>query len=142
MAWIEPVTNRTSSAWHTLADQNRIAGNVDYLATELAAHQLYIGGTIQKTTYTYNDYIETDDWTDILGVLESMRSALALESAGALTEAMTYDNMNAVESLTLRIYDRLQLLLSQANNNHYPADTPSIYPSNEASSIYSAGVKV
>ena len=139
MAWITPVTDRVNGAWHTLTDQNRIAGNVDYLATELADHQLYTGGTIAKKVYTYNDYITTGDWTDIIDVLEDMRIALALEDTGALSNQMTYENMNAVEDLTLRIYERLQLLLSQANANHYAGD--SIFTEG-AGSIYSAGLAV
>ena len=107
MAWITPVTDRTTGAMHTLQDQNRIAGNLDYLATELTERGLYSGGTIQKTTYTSNDYITTDDWTDILNVLDGMLNALSIEGAGRATNLMTYDNMNTVEDLTLLIYNRL-----------------------------------
>lgn len=139
MAWITPVTDRTTGAMHTLQDQNRIAGNLDYLATELTARELYSGGTIQKTTYTSNDYITTDDWADILNVLNGMLNALSIEGAGRATNLMTYDNMNTVEELTLQIYERLELLRSQANNNHYAND--SIYPEGDGS-IYSAGIAV
>lgn len=135
--WQTPVTDRTTGAMHTLQDQNRIAGNLDYLATELTALQLYSGATVQKTTYVYNDYISVDDWTDILGVLDSILSSLALDGAGSANDSMTYENMNTVEDLTLQIYERLELLLSQANNNHYAGD--SIY-SEGTGSIYSAGL--
>lgn len=137
--WQTPVTDRTSGATHTLQDQNRIAGNLDYLATQLTAWQLYSGATVQKTTYIYNDYISEDDWTDILGVLDSILSSLALDGAGSANDSMTYENMNTVEALTLRIYERLQLLLSQANANHYAGD--SIYPEGGAS-VYSGGLAI
>lgn len=139
MAWITPVIDRQQGAMHTLQDQNRIAGNLDYLATELTALQLYSGATVQKTTYSYNDYISVDDWTNILGVLDSILSSLALNGAGSANDSMTYENMNTVEALTLQIYERLQLLLSQANANHYAGD--SIFTEGTGS-IYSAGLAV
>lgn len=139
MAWQTPVTDRSSGAWYTLTDQNRIAQNIDWLATELTSHQLYTGSTVSKTTYTQNDYISTADWADILAVLDAMVDALAIETAGQATDARTYDNMNTVESITLQVYERLQMLLSQANNNHYSGD--NIY-SQGAVSVYSAGLAI
>lgn len=139
MAWTTPVTDRVQGAMHTVTDQNRIAQNLDWLASELTAHQLYTGATVQKTTYTQNDYITVADWADILDVLNAMVEALVLETAGQATDARTYDNMNTVESITLQVYDRLQMLLSQANNNHYAGD--DIYPQVDMS-IYSAGLAV
>lgn len=139
MAWITPITDRGAGAVHTVTDQNRIANNLDYLAGELTTHQLYTGATVQKTTYTKNDYITVDDWADILSVLNAMIEALALETEGTADDSTTYTNMNTVESLTLAIYDRLQLLLSQANLNHYAGD--SIYPQGTIS-IYSGGLAI
>ena len=139
MAWITPVTDRVQGAMHTVTDQNRIAGNLDYLAGELTTHQLYTGATVQKTTYTQNDYITVADWADILSVLEAMLDALALETEGTADDSTTYTNMNTVESLTLAIYDRLQLLLSQANLNHYAGD--DIYTEGPLS-IYSGGLAI
>ena len=139
MAWTTPVTDRESGAICTTTDMNRISGNIDWLATELASAQLYTGGTVSKTSWTTNDYITTGDWADIIDVLEDMRIALALEDTGALSNQMTYENMNAVEALTLRIYERLQLLLDQANANHYAGD--NIFTEG-AGSIYSAGLAV
>jgi len=139
MAWITPVTDRVQGAMHTVTDQNRIAQNLDWLATELTTYQLYTGATVQKTTYTKNDYITVDDWADILSVLNAMIEALALETEGTADDSTTYMNMNTVESLTLAIYDRLQLLLSQANLNHYAGD--SIYTEGPLS-IYSGGLAI
>lgn len=139
MAWITPVTDRVSGAVHTVTDQNRIAGNLDWLAGELTTHQLYTGSTVQKVTYTQNDFITVNDWADILDVLYAMIAALGIEAEEAADDSTTYANMNTVESLTLAIYDRLQLLLSQANLNHYAGD--SIYPEG-ADSIYSGGLAI
>ena len=137
MAWIEPVTDRTSGARHTLTDQNRIAGNLDWLATETSARQLYSGPTITKTAYVYNDYIAVDEWANILEVLTALITALNVTTEETATDAMTYTNMNAVESLTLAVYERYQLLLSQANANNYSGD--GSYTADGTGAIY-AGV--
>lgn len=135
MAWITPVTNRTDGAYCTVTDMNRIAGNIDWLATELTTYQLYTGPTVAKTTYVYNDYVTAADWTDILSVLDEMVKELVIE-AGQADDSTTYDNFNRVESITLAIYDRLQEILKQSANNHYAGD--NIY-SEGAVSVYSAG---
>lgn len=138
MAWITPVTNRTDGAYCTVADMNRIAGNLDWLASELTTYQLYTGSTVAKTTYVYNDYVSVADWNDILSVLDEMVAQLAIETEQA-DDSTTYENFNAVESITLAIYDRLQELLKQSANNHYAGD--DIY-SEGAVSVYSAGLAV
>lgn len=139
MAWTTPVTNKTDGAVHTVTDQNRIVGNLDWLAGELTTHQLYTGATVQKTSYTKNDYITIADWTDILNVLNAMITALGITQDEAADFSTTYQNMNVVESLTQKIYDRLQLLLSQENINHYAGD--DIYTEGVIS-VYSGGLAV
>lgn len=138
MAWITPVTNRTDGAYCTVADMNRIAGNIDWLASELTTHQLYTGSTVAKTTYAYNDYVSVADWTDILSVLNEMVAQLVIDAEQA-DDSTTYDNFNRVESITLAIYDRMQLLLTQSANNHYAGD--NIY-SEGVVSVYSTGLAV
>lgn len=121
MAWVTPVTDRGSGAVCTVSDMNRIAGNLDWLATELTTHQLYAGATVQKTSYTL-EYVTLANWQDILSVLNAMVAALALTIDGEADESTTYNNFNTVESITLAIYEWYQLLLSQANANHYAGD--------------------
>lgn len=135
MAWITPVTDRTSGAICTAIDMNRIAGNLDWLTTELTAHQLYSGATISKTTYIANDYGSISDWENILEVLNDLSEAVAIET-GSANDSTTYDNFNVVETITLEIYDRYQLIASQSNNNHYPNDG---YYTEGIESIYSGG---
>ncbi len=139
MAWITPITDRTTGARCTVTDMNRIAGNLDYLASELTTYQLYSGATVQKTTYTNNDYVTVANWADILSVLNAMVDSLSLTISGTATNATMYDNFNVVESITLSIYERLQLLLLQANNNHYAGD--SLYPQ-DTISAYSGGIAI
>ena len=139
MAWITPVTDRTSGAYMTLSDMNRIVGNIDYLTTELTEYGLYTGASLQKTSYTHNDYITVADWNDVLYVLERLSDQTAVEVGAQADTSTTYENMNAVESITLAIYELFQMLLAQENLNHYAGD--DIYPQGSIS-IYAGGLAV
>lgn len=125
MAWITPVTDRTSGAICTANDMNRIAGNLDWLTTELSTHQLYSGTTISKTSYNADDYVTIGNWSNILDVLNDLIDAILPDIGQTANDSTTFDNFNTVESLTLAIYERYQLILNQANANHYVGD--SIY---------------
>ena len=140
MAWITPVTDRVNGAWHTLTDQNRIAGNLDWLVTELSAHELYSGHSVDKAVYTHNDYMDVTHWPNLLAVLSDLITATSLEQAETATNDMTWQNMNAVESLTLAVYEKYQLLLSQANANHYAGD--GSYTTDGAGAIYAGGLLI
>ena len=140
MAWITPITDRTDGARHTLTDQNRIAGNLDWLATETRSHQLYSGPSVTKTAYTYNDYIAVDDWPNLLEVLTALQSALNIEATETATNDMTWQNMNAVESLTLAVYERYQMLLRQSNANNYSGD--GSYTMDGTGAIYAGGLLI
>lgn len=140
MAWITPITDRTDGARHTLADQNRIAGNLDWLATETRSHQLYSGPSVTKSAYVYNDYIAVDEWANLLEVLTALQSALNIEATETATDDMTWQNMNAVESLTLAVYERYQMLLRQANANNYSGD--GSYTMDGAGAIYAGGLLI
>ena len=139
MAWTEPITDRTANAWHNLADEQRIVGNVDYLTTTLSAHSLYFGRTITKTSYTYNDYMSVSDWSNLLAVLSDLVTATSLEQTEILSSDMTWSNLNAVESLTLQIYERVQLLLAMENLNHFAGQ--GYYSRSDAKQIYSGGLQ-
>ena len=140
MAWITPITDRTDGARHTLTDQNRIAGNLDWLATETRSHQLYSGPSVTKSAYTYNDYITVNEWANILEVLTALISALNVTTEETATDDMTWQNMNAVESITLAVYERYQMLLRQANANNYSGD--GSYSADDAGAIYAGGLLI
>lgn len=140
MAWITPITDRTDGARHTLTDQNRIAGNLDWLTTETSARQLYSGPTITKTAYVHNDYIAVDEWANILEVLTALITALSVTTEETATDAMTYTNMNTVESLTLAVYEKYQQLLDQANANNYSGD--GSYTMDGTGAIYAGGLLI
>lgn len=140
MAWITPVTDRTDGARHTLTDQNRIAGNLDWLATETRSHQLYSGPSVTKSAYTYNDYMDVTYWPNLLEVITALQSALNIEATETATNDMTWQNMNAVESLTLAVYEKYQLLLKQANANNYSGD--GSYTADGTGAIYAGGLLI
>ena len=140
MAWITPITDRTDGARHTLTDQNRIAGNLDWLTTETSARQLYSGPSVTKTAYTYNDYMDVTYWPNLLEVLTALITALNVTAEETATDAMTWQNMNAVESLTLAVYERYQMLLRQANANNYSGD--GNYSADDAGAIYAGGLLI
>ena len=119
MAWTTPVTDRESGAICTATDLDRITGNIDWLATELTAAQLYSGGTVSKTSWTANDYVDVTTWAEILTALQDMTDALLITTAGEADNSQTFENYNLVEDITLQIYHRYQFLLSQANLNKY-----------------------
>lgn len=136
MAWITPVTNRGAGAMHTLDDQNRITNNINWLTTNARAKQLYTGANLQKVTYVYNDYITTANWADIVNVIRALSTQLNIKM-GAISNDMTYSNMNTVESMILALYNRYQQLVKQGANNHYSND--DIY-AQANQSVYSAGI--
>ena len=138
MAWITPITDRTDGARHTLTDQNRIAGNLDWLVTETRSHQLYSGPSVSKVTYTYNDYMDVTYWPNLLEVLTALITALNATTEETATDAMTYTNMNNVESLTLAVYEKYQQLLDQANANNYSGD--GSYAMDGTGAIYAGGL--
>ena len=139
MAWTEPITDRTANAWHNLADEQRIVGNVIYLTTTLSAHSLYFGRTIAKKSYDHNDYMSVSDWSNLLAVLSDLVTATSLEQTESLSSDMTWSNLNAVESLTLAIYERVQLLLAMENLNHFAGQ--GYYSRSDAKQIYSGGLQ-
>lgn len=122
---------------HTLDDQNRITNNINWLTTNARAKQLYTGANLQKVTYVYNDYITTANWADIINVIKALTTQLNVKQMGAISNDMTYSNMNTVESMILAIYEKYQQATKQSANNHYTND--NIYTEADKS-IYSAGL--
>lgn len=137
MAWITPVADRGPGAMHTLDDQNRITNNINWLTTNARAKQLYTGANLQKVTYVHNDYITTANWADIINVIKALTTQLNVKQTGAISNDMTYSNMNTVESMILAIYEKYQQATKQSANNHYTND--NIYAEADKS-IYSAGL--
>lgn len=99
MAWINPITNRESGATRlTAEDMQRIADDIVYLENEWTG-----SSTFPWTTWSTNTIITIEKWTDIRNAITAL---LTTSSAVGLTmtDAMTYTNLNNVETNLLRIY--------------------------------------
>lgn len=107
MAWITPVTNRTDgTAMMTAADMNRISGNLYYLGNTLLPSRGY-SVTLSSTKFTWSvsDIITLSDWNKLIADLETMHYAITGSSlAEEPSTRMTYDNINLVESIMVRIH--------------------------------------
>lgn len=130
MAWLTPVTDRGSDARCTYADMNRIAGNINHLL-----------GSSLPTTYGQDDdttttLVSVTAWSDILSALSSLCIAVGFSDPQP-TDLMTFDNFNLVESLTLKVKERLDLIEKNANAVHYAGEG---FYSSASPEIYSQGV--
>lgn len=130
MAWITPVTGRGSDARCTYADMNRIAGNINHLlGSSLPANY----GQDDGSTVTL---VSVTAWSDILSALSSLCIAVGFADPQP-TSLMTFDNFNYVESLTLKVKDRFDIITKNADAVHYAGE--GIYAS-VSPEIYSQGV--
>lgn len=100
--WTTPVTDRVDgSARMTYTDMNRITGNVAFLQDAI-----YGAISISQTTWTYNDIIARAFWEDML---TSLREMAAIENVTVLdmSNEMTWQNINNVETMILNMYNAL-----------------------------------
>ena len=117
--WTTPVIDRVLGARMTYEDMNRITNNLNYLTDELTAIAMYHGEAISKLVWVRNDYVTLLEWRNILAVLAAVMQSLGLTSHEQATEQTTHQNINTVEDLTLRSYERLQRILNQGAANKY-----------------------
>lgn len=117
--WTTPVTNREPGARMTWVDMNRITNNLNYLAEKGEEHQLYKGQKVEKTEWTYNDYVTRVLWTQILHVLRDLIRSLGLIAPEEATYDTTYHNINVVEDLTRLAYERFNLYMGQGQLGKY-----------------------
>lgn len=124
MAWIEPVTNRTSgSARMEYGDMNRITGNIAWLYDKCIERGITISGSrISKTSWTQNDIITVTFWTELLTCLTNAREAVGYTPSANPDNAMRFDNINMVEKITLTVYEILTAYDRMANMNHWVGD--------------------
>lgn len=123
MAWITPVTNRTSgSAMMTYEDMNRITGNIGYLYDLCRSEGITIAGSrISKTEWTQNDIISVSDWSNLLACLGNARTAVGYVATGP-TYLMTWDNINEVEKQTQAVYSIINTYDNLPHMNHWVGD--------------------
>lgn len=123
MAWITPVTDRTSgSAMLTYEDMNRITGNIGYLYDLCQSMGITIAGSrISKTEWTQNDIISVSDWSNLLTCLGNARNAVGYIATDP-TYLMTWDNINEVEKQTQAVYTIINAYDNLPRMNHWLGD--------------------
>ena len=124
MAWVTPVTDRTDgSAMMTATDMDRITGNIAYLF-DYATQEGHApsGSTVTKTSWTINDIIERSFWEAMLTTLANICEAVEYVPETDPTNAMEFENINNVETISRNLYYIIQNIQYQANNNHWVGD--------------------
>ena len=124
MAWVTPVTDRTDgSAMMTATDMDRITGNIDYLFDYATAEGLSPAGSrVPKTSWTKNDIIERSFWEAMLTTLSNICAAVEYVPETDPMNAMEFENINVVETISRNLYYIIQNIQYQANNNHWVGD--------------------
>jgi len=115
MAWIEPVTNRTSPSENfTYSDMNRICGNINYLIDRIGS------GTAIYDTYTVSDIVTSTRWTELITIVNDFADSI---SESHVTSDTTYTNFNGIETILLHRY---QIMPFYPSNTQYPKT--NLYP--------------
>lgn len=117
--WTTPVTDREPGARMTWVDMNRITNNLNYLAEVLTEHQMYHGRFVDKTDWTWNDYVTREQWNLILLVLGDVTRSLGMEGAEEADFSTTYTNINIVETFTYEAYKRFEMYEGQGDVGRY-----------------------
>lgn len=124
MAWITPVTDRTSgSARMTYEDMNRITGNLEWLYDECVNSSIPIAGSaISQTNWTRDDIITTTFWAELLACLENVCTALSYTPKDKATYDMTWSNINVIEDIERLCHDVVVVYDEMPRLNHYVGD--------------------
>lgn len=122
--WQTPVTSRSSGYERmTYEDMNRITGNLAWLYSECVERGISISGSIiSQTAWTRNDIITVSFWTELLGCLANVCTAVNYTPQTAANSQMTYTNMNIVETIERDTYEILSAYDRLPNMNHYVGD--------------------
>ena len=122
--WIAPVTNRSNgTARMTYMDMIRITGNLAFLYDLIESKGGIVPGSkISKTVWTQYDIITVADWAELLTCLANICSAVGYVPPTAPTNALTYSNVNNIETITLMAYEYAEILDRLERMNHYIGD--------------------
>ena len=111
MAWIEPKTDWTDADFVTYQDMNRIMGNINYL---LPSANL-------KDDYTQNDFVKAAEWAALLNAMNILAQSMLLSLAVPGSD-MTSSTFNDVESMSLMLKERQDLIFAQEVATIYAGD--------------------
>lgn len=124
MAWVTPVTDRTDgTAMMTYQDMERITGNLKWLYDTCVSEGITISGSaISQTSWSRDDIITTTFWTELLGCLTNVCTAVGYTPGTAADSTMTWQNINNVERIEFDCYDILAAYVFIPRLNHYVGD--------------------
>lgn len=124
MAWVTPVTDRTSGySRMTYEDMNRITGNLKWLYDECVNSSIPIAGSaISQTNWTRDDIISVTFWAELLGCLENVCTALSYTPKNKATYDMTWNNINVIEDIERLCHDVFVVYDEMPRLNHYVGD--------------------
>lgn len=124
MAWITPVTNRTDgTAMMTYQDMERITGNLKWLYDTCVSEGITISGSaISKTSWSRDDILTTTFWTELLGCLSNVCTAVSYTPPDSVSDSMIWNNINLVEKIEFDCYDILSAYVYVPRLNHYVGD--------------------
>lgn len=97
MAWIEPITNRTSAAQYTHEDLNRVGENVQYLADLLNLYGYAVSVTT-KTDWTKENDFNATNLSTYLGNITALKNAF-YGTVTVPTTILTHTQANEIERL-------------------------------------------
>lgn len=109
--WTYTKTDWSPADRMTYDQANRIGSNINYLT----------GSETVRTNYTQNDIMTAAEWALMKSSLQSLCYATALQWDLPGDET-TADNINYLESLIQRLYDRIETIFSNAVANIYAGD--------------------
>lgn len=108
MAWIEPITNRTSSAQYGYEDLNRVGNDVQYLADILNLYSYPV------TVSTKTDWTIESDYGAVLSTYLGNITALKNAFYGTVTAPttiLTHTQANDIEMLLNEVETNIQHML-------------------------------
>lgn len=115
--WLEPKTDWESSDYVNYTDYNRIKNNIAYLRDEaLTLYSTFPFGTIGEDKSGYADFPYADEFNSLEENWSILASAIYPEySITGKTwyenaKTPTYEDFNRLESLCLRMYERLKII--------------------------------
>lgn len=109
MNWQEPKTEWQISDMVTADDMQRISGNL------AALDPAYAG----KTAWAENDYITAADWQAIIEELSALEAVSGVRSP-LPTDDLIASNFSVLESLTIEIKERFDLIEKNRAAYEYP----------------------
>lgn len=106
--WIYPRTDWAPNDRFTPTDMNRICGDINYLT----------GVDNLRTNWTQDDILDRADWQAVKNTVNALAIAVKLTHI-AVTDALTSDNIDNLETIISKLKDPIDLRLAQRKATRY-----------------------